>query len=181
MSQFLFTTVLFGLFGLGNISHPAAQQKSIYDFKVAAIDGSVINFAEFKGKHILIVNTASKCGYTPQYKDLEALYRQYKGKLVVIGFPANNFGGQEPGSNEEIQVFCSEKYDVSFPMAAKVSVKGDDMHPLFRWLTSKSENGVLDAEIRWNFGKFLLDEKGKLVEYFPSRVNPLSTEITAKL
>ena len=181
MSQFLFTTVLLGLFGLGNISHPAAQQKSIYDFKVAAIDGSVINFAEFKGKHILIVNTASKCGYTPQYKDLEALYRQYKGKLVVIGFPANNFGGQEPGSNEEIQVFCSEKYDVSFPMAAKVSVKGDDMHPLFRWLTSKSENGVLDAEIRWNFGKFLLDEKGKLVEYFPSRVNPLSTEITAKL
>lgn len=181
MSQFLFTTVLLGLFGLGNFSHPAAQQKSIYDFKVAAIDGSVINFAEFKGKHILIVNTASKCGYTPQYKDLEALYRQYKGKLVVIGFPANNFGGQEPGSNEEIQVFCSEKYDVSFPMAAKVSVKGDDIHPLFRWLTSKSENGVLDAEIRWNFGKFLLDEKGKLVEYFPSRVNPLSAEITAKL
>jgi len=181
MSQFLFTTVLLGLFGLGNVSHPTPQQKSIYDFKVAAIDGSTINFADFKGKHILIVNTASKCGYTPQYKDLEALYRQYKGKLVVIGFPANNFGGQEPGSNEEIKVFCSEKYDVSFPMAAKVSVKGDDIHPLFRWLTSKSENGVLDAEIRWNFGKFLLDDKGKLVEYFPSRVNPLSAEITAKL
>lgn len=155
--------------------------KSIYDFNVDALDGSTINFSAFKGKKILIVNTASKCGYTPQYEGLQKLYDSYKDKLVIVGFPANNFGGQEPGTNSEIKEFCKKNYGVTFPMAAKVSVKGDDMAPIFRWLTSKAENGVLDAEIKWNFGKFLLDEKGKLIEYFPSKVEPMSNEITSKL
>lgn len=158
-----------------------AKQSTIYQFKVDGLEGGTIDFASFKGKKILIVNTASKCGYTPQYKDLEALYEKYKDKLVVIGFPANNFGGQEPGTNKEIKEFCSQNFGVSFPMAAKVSVKGDDMHPLYQWLTQKSKNGVLDAEIKWNFGKFLVNEKGELVAYFPSKVNPMSEELISKL
>ena len=155
--------------------------KSIYDFKVEALDGQTIDFSKFKGKKILIVNTASKCGYTTQYEGLEALYKKYQDKLVIVGFPANNFGGQEPGTNTEIGEFCKKNYGVTFPMAAKVSVKGDDKAPIFRWLTSKSENGVLDAEIGWNFGKFLLDENGHLLSYFPSKVTPMSEEITSKL
>ncbi len=155
--------------------------KSIYDFKVEALDGTTIDFAKFKGKKILIVNTASQCGYTPQYEGLETLYKKYQDKLVIVGFPANNFGGQEPGTNTEIKEFCKKNYGVSFPMAAKVSVKGDDMAPIFKWLTSKSENGVLDAAIGWNFGKFLLDEKGNLMTYFPSKVTPMSEELTSKL
>jgi glutathione peroxidase len=155
--------------------------KSIYEFKVEALDGSTIDFSKFKGKKILVVNTASKCGYTPQYEGLEKLYETYKDKLVIVGFPANNFGGQEPGSNTEIGEFCKKNYGVSFPMAAKVSVKGDDTAPIYKWLCSKAENGVLDAEIGWNFGKFLLDENGKLIAYFPSKVTPMSEELTSKL
>lgn len=155
--------------------------KSIYEFKVEALDGSTIDFAKFKGKKILVVNTASKCGYTPQYEGLEKLYETYKDKLVIVGFPANNFGGQEPGSNVEIGEFCKKNYGVSFPMAAKVSVKGDDTAPIYKWLCSKTENGVLDAEIKWNFGKFLLDENGHLISYFPSKVEPMSEELTSKL
>lgn len=155
-----------------------APSKSIYDFKVESLDGGQISFAKFKGKKILVVNTASQCGYTPQYAELEELYEKYKEKLVVVGFPANNFGQQEPGTNQEIKEFCKKNYGVSFPMAAKVSVKGDDIHPLFSWLTHKSENGVLDAEIKWNFNKFLIDENGKLLAYFPSKVKPMSEEIT---
>lgn len=159
---------------------PVATQ-SIYDFKVAALDGSTIDFASFKGKKILIVNTASECGFTGQYEGLEQLYEKYKEKLVVIGFPANNFGSQEPGSNEEIGAFCKKNYGVSFPMAAKISVKGDDTAPIYKWLCSKSENGVLDAEVGWNFNKFLLDENGKLLAHFESKVEPMSEEITGKL
>lgn len=151
---------------------------SIHQFKVPSIEGKTIDFSKFKGKKILIVNTASKCGYTPQYADLERLHKAYGGKLAIVGFPANNFGGQEPGSNQEIAQFCEKNYGVSFTMAEKVSVKGDDTHPLFKWLTQKSENGVLDAEIRWNFTKFLLDENGKLLAVFPSKVNPMDEEIT---
>ncbi len=154
---------------------------SIYDFKVEALEGGTIDFAAFKGKKILIVNTASKCGYTPQYADLQKLYVTYKEKLVVVGFPANNFGGQEPGTSLEIRELCKSNYGVTFPMAAKVSVKGDDIAPIYKWLCSKAENGVMDAEIRWNFGKFLLDENGRLMNYFPSKVTPLSEEITGKL
>lgn len=155
--------------------------RNIFNFKVAALDGSTIDFATFKGKKILIVNTASECGYTPQYKDLEKLYETYKDKLVVVGFPANNFGGQEPGTNDEIKSFCTKNYGVSFPMAAKISVKGSDMAPIYQWLTQKDKNGVLDAEIKWNFNKFLIDENGRIIGKFESSVNPMSTEITDKL
>jgi len=154
---------------------------TIYDFKVPSLEGSTIDFSKFKGKKVLIVNTASECGYTPQYADLQKLYEAYKSKLVIVGFPANNFGGQEPGSNTEIKEFCKKNYGVTFIMAEKVSVKGADIHPLFKWLTNKSENGVMDAEIKWNFTKFLLDEKGKLIGVFPSKVNPNSEEITKHL
>lgn len=155
--------------------------KTIHQFKVASLDGGMIDLASFKGKKILIVNTASECGYTPQYKDLQALYEKYKDKLVIVGFPANNFGGQEPGSNTEIKSFCQKNYGVSFPMAAKISVKGDDIAPIYQWLTHKDQNGIMDAEIKWNFNKFLLDENGKLIAYFPSKVNPMSEEIIGKL
>lgn len=153
----------------------------IYDFKVPSLEGGEIDFSKFRGKKILIVNTASKCGYTKQYEDLQRLHETYKSKLVVVGFPANNFGGQEPGSNSEIQEFCKKNYGVTFPMAEKVSVKGSDTHPLFQWLTQKSQNGVMDADIRWNFTKFLLDENGKLLAVFPSSVKPDSEEITKHL
>ena len=155
--------------------------KSIHLFKVTALDGGEIDFSTFKGKKILIVNTASECGYTPQYKDLETLYNQYKDKLVIVGFPANDFGGQEPGTNDEIKTFCSKNYSVSFPMAAKVSVKGESIAPIYQWLTQKEKNGVLDAEIKWNFNKFLLNENGEIISKFESSTNPLSKDITDKL
>ena len=159
---------------------PAAAT-SIHTFKVESLDGGTINFADFKGKKILVVNTASECGYTPQYKELEELYQKFKDKLVVVGFPANNFGQQEPGTNTEIKAFCTKNYGVTFTMAAKVSVKGDDAAPIYKWLCNKSQNGVLDAEIKWNFNKFLIDENGNMLAYFPSKVTPMSEEITGKL
>jgi glutathione peroxidase len=158
-----------------------ATAASIHSFTVKALDGSSINFADYKGRKILIVNTASECGYTPQYKELEALYEKYKTKLVIVGFPANNFGGQEPGSNTEIKSFCEKNYGVTFPMAEKISVKGNDIAPIYKWLTNKSENGVLDAEIKWNFNKFLLDENGHIIAKFDSGTTPMSEEITGKL
>jgi glutathione peroxidase len=157
------------------------QSQSIYDFKVERLTGGTIDFAEFKGKKILIVNTASKCGFTPQYKELEELYAKYKDRLVVIGFPANNFLSQEPGSNATIDEFCKKNYGVTFPMAAKISVKGKNMAPVYKWLCNKSENGVMDAKVKWNFNKFLLDEKGILIAKFNSKVKPMSEELTDKL
>ena len=159
------------------IISPALAQKSIYDFTVETIDGQQLSFADLKGKKIMIVNTASKCGHTPQYKDLELLNKAYKQKLVIIGFPANNFMNQEPGTNEEIKAYCDSKYGVTFPMMSKISVKGDDMHPLYKWLTSKSANGVLDSEVAWNFQKYLIDENGNLVGFFKPAVKPLSDEV----
>lgn len=161
--------------------NPNDTTKSIHQFKVASLDGGSIDFTSFKGKKLLVVNTASECGYTPQYKELQALYEKFKGKLVVVGFPANNFGGQEPGSNADIKSFCELNYGVTFPMAAKISVSGDDMSPVYKWLTSKEQNGVLDAEIKWNFNKFMLDENGHMIEYFPSKITPMSEAITSKL
>ena len=155
--------------------------KSIYDYKVESLDGKEINFADFKGKKILIVNTASECGFTPQYADLEKVSKDYKEKLVVIGFPANNFGGQEPGSNAEIGAFCQKNYGVSFPMAAKVSVKGDDTAPIFKFLTEKELNGVKNTTILWNFTKFLVDENGKLIDSFISTTKPTDDAITKYL
>ena len=142
----------------------APVNKTIYDFKMKNIDGKEVSLADYKGKVVLIVNVASHCGNTPQYKDIEALYEKYKDKgLVVLGFPANNFMGQEPGSDESIKTFCTTKYNVSFPMFSKISVKGSDMHPLYKYLTEKSENGVIDAPIQWNFQKFLIGRDGKII------------------
>jgi len=157
---------------------PSMAQNSFYDFKVETIDGQQFNFSELKGKKVMIVNTASKCGFTPQYKDLENLYIAYGGDdFVVIGFPANNFMNQEPGTNQDIKSFCTSKYGVSFPMMAKISVKGADMHPLYQWLTQKSKNGVADSEVQWNFQKYLIDEKGNLVGYLKSAAKTLSDDV----
>jgi glutathione peroxidase len=155
---------------------------SVYDFKVTGLDGNSLDLSQYKGKKLLIVNTASKCGFTPQYADLEKLYEKYKDKLVIVGFPANNFGQQEPGTNGEIQEFCKKNYGVSFPMAEKVDVVGDHIHPLFKYLTEEAKKlGVQDPVIKWNFTKFLIDENGKLVAVFPSKVTPMSEEITKYL
>ena len=156
---------------------------SVYDFKVPALDGSsTIDLSAYKGKKIMIVNTASKCGYTPQYADLQKLSEKYKDKLVVIGFPANDFKSQEPGTNSEIKEFCQKNYGVTFPMAAKVDVVGENTAPLFKYLTAEAKKmGVADPVIKWNFTKFLVDEKGKLVAVFPSKVTPMSEEITKYL
>jgi glutathione peroxidase len=166
---------------------------SIYDFKVQGLDGTPIDFSSYKGKKIMIVNTASKCGNTPQYAELEALYEKYKNKLVIIGFPANNFGAQEPGSNAEIKEFCTKNYGVTFPMAEKVSVRGDDIAPLYKWLVDQSKQmarnipaetskdfawkNYLQDPVNWNFTKFLVDENGNLVAVFHNKVKPMSEEI----
>jgi glutathione peroxidase len=155
--------------------------QSIHSFKVKSIDGKEIDFASFKGKKILIVNTASKCGYTPQYEALEKVYKQNKGNLVIIAFPCNQFNGQEPGTNEEIVSFCQKNYGVTFPLADKIDVKGASIAPIYQWLTQKTKNGVLDASISWNFNKFLLDENGKMIAYFPSNITPESPEILSRL
>lgn len=178
---FLFSFLMFHQIISPDKSFEMSTANNIFQFKVESIDGGTIDFSTFKGKKILIVNTASKCGYTPQYEELEKLYNVYKNKLVIVGFPANNFGGQEPGSNEEIKSFCTKNYGVTFPMAAKVSVKGDDTAPIFKWLTEKSQNGVMDATIKWNFTKFLLNENGELLAVFPSAVKPMSEEIVKYL
>ena len=155
---------------------------SVYEFKVTGLDGGKIDLANYRGKKILIVNTASKCGYTPQYADLEKLYQTYKGKLVVIGFPANNFAQQEPGTNQEISEFCTKNYGVTFPMSEKVNVVGDNIDPLFKYLTDEAKKlGVADPVIKWNFTKFLVDENGKLLAVFPSKVKPMDEQITKYL
>lgn len=161
------------------ISSRLTAQTSFYDFKVETIDGKPFDLNSLKGKKVMVVNTASKCGLTPQYEELEELYKSYSGAgdFVIIGFPANNFMNQEPGTNEEIQSFCSENYGVTFPMMSKISVKGKDMHPLYKWLTTKELNGVKDSEVSWNFQKYLIDEKGNLVEVIPPREKPMSDKV----
>jgi glutathione peroxidase len=159
----------------------AFAQKSFYDFRFKTLDGKDFDFSTLKGKKVMIVNTASKCGNTPQYKQLEALYEQYKDELVIVGFPANNFGAQEPGTNDEIRKFCTDNYNVTFPMMQKISVKGDDMDPLYKWLTSKSMNGVMDSEVKWNFQKYLIDEKGKFVSVIEPKEKPDSQKVLSWL
>ncbi|HEX4877475.1 MAG TPA: glutathione peroxidase [Chitinophagaceae bacterium] len=149
----------------------------IYEFKVPGLDGKQIDFSAFKGKKILIVNTASQCGLTPQYEGLETLYEKYKDKLVIIGFPANNFAGQEPGSNSDIKEFCKKNYGVTFPMAEKISVKGDDTHALYVWLKAQAKEKGFADPVTWNFGKFLVNEKGELIATFSPRTTPMSEEI----
>ena len=155
-----------------------SQPKSIYDFMAKDIDGKTVDFSSFKGKKLMIVNVASKCGLTPQYEKLQQLYDTYHDKnFEIIAFPANNFLNQEPGTDSEIKNFCTTNYGVTFTMMSKISVKGEDMHPIYRWLTSKSENGVMDSEVEWNFQKYLIDENGRLVKMLPPRTSPLDDEI----
>lgn len=166
----------FLFFGASKTSAQAIP-KSIYDFKVEGLNGQTIDFSKFKGKKILIVNTASKCGNTPQYEDLEKLYESHKDNLVIVGFPANNFLFQEPGSNAEIAEFCQKNYGVTFPMAEKISVKGKSMAPIYRWLTNKDYNKFQNSSVKWNFQKYLIDEKGDLVAVFSPTTLPMSEEV----
>ncbi|MBK0368972.1 glutathione peroxidase [Flavobacterium agrisoli] len=153
-------------------------KETIYQFKVEDLSGEIFDFASLKGKKVMIVNTASKCGLTPQYKDLEAIYKTYKDKgFVIVGFPANNFASQEPGTNEEIGAFCQQNYGVTFPMMAKVSVKGADMCEVYQFLTQKAKNGLQDSEVEWNFQKYLINEKGELVKVIHPKTVPTDPEI----
>ncbi|MCS6822303.1 MAG: glutathione peroxidase [Microscillaceae bacterium] len=154
------------------------SKKSFYDFKLKSLDGKEeISFERYRGKKVLLVNVASKCGFTPQYEQLQTLHEKYGDKVTVLGFPANNFGGQEPGTAEEIATFCRKNYGVSFQMFEKISVKGPDQHPLYQWLSKKELNGWNDQAPTWNFCKYLVNEKGELVKFFNSSVNPMGSEI----
>jgi glutathione peroxidase len=155
--------------------------KSFYDIKINNLQGIPINLEDFKGKHILIVNVASKCGFTPQYKDLQELHETYKEKLQVIGVPCNQFGGQEPGTADDIESFCQVNYGVDFLITEKVDVKGKNQHPLFEWLTNEEQNGVSSSTVKWNFQKYIIDTNGKLVDYYFSLTNPMSKKIIKHL
>lgn len=166
--------ILFSIPGL------KAQDTNFHSFTVQNIDGEEISLSEFKGKKVLVVNVASKCGFTKQYADLQKLYEEYGGEdFTIVGFPANNFLKQEPGSNEEIKEFCTLNYGVTFPMMAKISVKGKDIHPLYDWLTKKENNGVMDAKVTWNFQKFMIDEDGNLVAYVSPNTKPYDDQIVS--
>ncbi|TAH24902.1 MAG: glutathione peroxidase [Cytophagales bacterium] len=153
------------------------MQGSIYEFKIKSIDGKEIDFSQYKGKKILIVNTASECGYTPQYSELQKLHETHGDKVVVLGFPCNDFGGQEPGAEKDIKSFCQKNYGVSFQLFEKVHVKGANIAPIYQWLTNKSKNGWNDKAPAWNFNKYLINEKGELIKYYPSSVAPMSKEL----
>lgn len=154
------------------------SSESIYDIKINTIEGTALDLDAFKGKKILFVNVASECGFTPQYEDLQTLHENYQDKLVVIGIPCNQFGSQEPGSHEEISEFCETTYGITFIMTEKVDVKGDGQHPLYTWLTKKEKNGVKNSKVKWNFQKYIVDEKGEYVDFFYSATGPLSSKIT---
>jgi glutathione peroxidase len=156
----------------------AQNKKTFYDFIATTIDGDSFPLSQLKGKKVLVVNTASKCGFTPQYTELEELFKTYGGdNFTIIGFPENNFLNQEPGTNDEIKEFCTRNYGVSFQMMSKISVKGKDMDPIYGWLTSKEQNGVMDAPVTWNFQKFLIDEKGALIGMVPPKESPKCDKI----
>ncbi len=169
----ILTSFIFMMSGL-------AAQQNFHSFTVNTLSGETFELSSLKGKKVLVVNTASKCGLTPQYEALQELYGKYGGDdFVIIGFPANNFMNQEPGTAEEIMEFCTENYGVTFPMMEKISVKGKDIHPIYKWLTEKSENGVMDSSVSWNFQKYLIDEDGNLVEKFSPRTKPDDEKIIA--
>lgn len=151
--------------------------QSLYDIPLTDISGAPLDLSQYKGKKILFVNVASKCGFTSQYDDLQELYTTYKDRLVVIGLPCNQFGGQEPGTASEIVTFCKVNYGVAFPLSSKIEVKGEHQHPLYKWLTSKEQNGVMDSTVRWNFQKYLVDEHGQLIDFFYATTNPMSSKI----
>jgi glutathione peroxidase len=163
------------------ISEVKEPVESIYNIEINDLEGNPIDLNDFKGKKILFINVASKCGFTPQYEGLQKLHDQYGDKVVLIGVPCNQFGKQEPGSHEEIAAFCEKNYGVTFLMTEKVDVKGDDQHALYSWLTQKAKNGNQDSSVKWNFQKYLVDEEGRLLDIFSSRVKPLDEEITSKL
>ncbi|WP_298494692.1 glutathione peroxidase [uncultured Algibacter sp.] len=170
---------------LTTLSTKSSQDKmninSIYDIKINAINGKPINLSQFKGKHILFVNVASKCGFTPQYKDLQELYNQYQDKIQIIGVPCNQFGNQEPGNEETITSFCEINYGVTFLITEKVDVKGKNQHPLYTWLTKSINNGVKNSTVKWNFQKYLVNPDGILIDYYLSTTNPLSSKIIKHL
>lgn len=169
------STILIFLLSLTMVS---AQDSSFYNLTAHDIDGNPVNLESFKGQKIMIVNTASKCGFTKQYADLETLYKNYKEKgFLILGFPANNFMKQEPGTNEEIEQFCSINYGVTFLMMEKISVKGDDQHTVYAWLTQKAKNGVKDSKVKWNFQKYLISENGELVDILSSSTQPMDKKI----
>lgn len=174
MIKKMFTVIALMVFSVSLM----AQSKSFYDFKVKDIDGNDLDLASFKGKKVLVVNTASKCGLTPQYEDLQKLYEKYgSDDFVIIGFPANNFMNQEPGSNKEIKQFCTSEYSVTFPMMAKISVKGNDIDPLYEWLTTEDLNGVKDSKVKWNFQKYMISEDGQLVDVVYPKTSPMDDQI----
>jgi glutathione peroxidase len=163
------------------LSSSTVAQESIYDIKLIDINNDPVDLGQFKGKYLLIVNVASKCGFTPQYEELEEMQRNYKEDLVVIGLPCNQFGGQEPGSSREIEEFCSSNYGISFLLTEKIKVKGEGQHMLYCWLTDKTLNGRSNSSVRWNFQKYLVSPKGELIDYFYSMTNPMSPKITSIL
>ena len=172
---------LFGLVGASGNAQETEGKMNLYSISISSLEGDKVDLKEFKGKKILFVNVASKCGFTSQYKGLQSLHKEYENKLVVVGVPCNQFGGQEPGSPEEIQSFCQKNYGVDFLMTEKIKVKGSDQHPLYQFLTKKENNGKQNATVRWNFHKFLVDEEGNLIKSFSSVTKPLSSELTGLL
>ena len=168
---------IMAIFSFSNID----AQESIYDLAINDISGNLIDLNEFKGKHILFVNVASECGFTSQYAGLEELHQQYKNDLIVIGLPCNQFGGQEPGAEKEIQQFCTKNFGVSFLMTEKIDVKGKMKHPIYNWLTNKNVNGKSSSSVKWNFQKYIVDGKGNFVNYFYSTTKPMSPKITSIL
>lgn len=173
-----FLAFLATLLSIDSKSHQKMNIESIYDIKINALNGYAINLSHFKGKYILFVNVASKCGFTSQYKSLQELYKTYPEKLQIIGVPCNQFGGQEPGDAKAIESFCEVNYGVTFLITEKVDVKGKNQHPLYTWLTQKVNNGKTDSTVKWNFQKYLVDPQGQLVDYYLSATGPLSSKIT---
>jgi len=176
---FVFTSLACGFKKVATRPESGLQEAtaSIYDFRMAAITGEEIDFKQYKGKKLLIVNTASECGFTPQYEDLQKLHELHGKNIVILGFPANNFGEQEPGTNSEILNFCKENYAVTFQMFSKISVEGSDMAPLYQWLTDKAKNGWNEEAPNWNFCKYYINEKGELMKFYASAINPMSEEL----
>jgi glutathione peroxidase len=192
MKTIILTSLILSLFALTNCARVESRPKtmnantqvsttSFYDFTLNTIDGTAVKMESFKGKKLLLVNVASKCGYTPQYADLQQLHEKYGDKILILGFPANDFGSQEPGSNEDIASFCQKNYGVSFQMFEKIAVTGDNQHPLYKWLSSKELNGWNDKAPSWNFCKYLVSENGELLKFFNSSVKPLSDEIVGEI
>ncbi|MBU3663304.1 MAG: glutathione peroxidase [Bacteroidetes bacterium] len=188
MKKYFFSILVLAFAGVVVYSFSASKSKkprtlskvtNFHDLSIPTIDGKgTLKMSDYKGKYVLCVNVASECGYTPQYAELQKLSEKYADKLVVIGFPCNQFMGQEPGTAEDIQTFCKKNYGVTFPLSQKISVKGEEQHPIYQWLTMKSLNGVSDATIKWNFNKIMVDPNGNWLKYYGSGVNPLSEEIT---